>query len=175
MNKCISIICLLASFFFPYVVQAQSNTDSIQSVFEEVEVFSIEVLEVGGISDEESQRNDIFTDPRKISILDGRVVVTMERPIGDFICISVNISGNNTCLEIKQRGKYYISSSYSKRYRTIDKCIEDYMKECFVNRYDDKKIWKAFVEEGGLKKFIEIAKEFIDEEFLNSPFNEIYG
>ena len=174
MNKYIPVICMLASLFFPCVVQAQSNTDSVSVPEDIFEVISIEVPEVYGTSDEESQRNDRFTDPRQIFILNGEVVVTMEKPIGDFICISVNISGNNTCMEIKQRGKYYISSSYSKRYRTIDECIEDYMKDRFTSRYD-KKVWEAFVEEGGLQRFIEIAKEFIDEEFLTSPFNEIYG
>ncbi|MDH6354209.1 hypothetical protein M2132_000536 [Dysgonomonas sp. PH5-45] len=126
---------------------------------------------------------------KKISILNGSAVLEMEKSVDEFPCIVLRLADKNikmstgTYLEIKrQDGFYLIKVKYDpKRYRTIDKGIEDYLKELFARFYEDKdkkygkKVWAAFVKEGGLQLFIETAKEYIDDEFLDSPFNEIYG
>lgn len=66
-----------------------------------------------------------------------------------------------------------------EKYSTLNKAVEAYLKKSFDDFYDDKtyrqKVWEAFVNEGGLQKFIDFVNEFVDDDFLSAPFNEIYG
>ncbi len=129
-------------------------------------------------------KNNKPLSPREITILDGTVVLEMSKG-EDFPCIGLRLSdksknsGLGTYLEIKKRGEFYLVESENKKYRNLDQGIEDYLKNLFDgfydNKKDSKKVWSAFVKEGGLQLFIDITKKFIDDEFLNSPFNETYG
>ncbi len=121
-------------------------------------------------------------EPREIAILNGAVVLEMTEG-DDFPCIGIRLSdskinmGLGTYLEIKQRGDAYLIEG--RKYATINAGIEAYLKDLFYRFYDNKKygrtVWSAFVKEGGLRSFMRIADEFIDDEFLHSPLNEIYG
>ena len=132
-----------------------------------------------------SQTNNT-PNPREISILDGATVIEVRKSESDFLCIVIRVSDKNVkkssggCLEVKKRGEYYMTMADGKRYRSFDKMMSDYWKDDFKRFYRDdkkygKKVWSAFVKEGGLQLFIDITKEFCDDEFLNSPFDEIYG
>jgi hypothetical protein len=69
----------------------------------------------------------------------------------------------------------------------MDDGIMDYMKILFEHafslwyRTDRKKLlykdiyWPAFVDEGCLKIFMDLMHDFIDDEFLNAPFNHTAG
>lgn len=130
----------------------------------------------------------VKADSKEITVLDGSVVMEMNIG-GDFPCIGIHFSDHNincgrgTYLEIKRDGDFYlIKVKYDpEKFRTIDKGIEVYLKDLFKRFYADKnrkhgkKVWSAFVKEGGLQLFIDTAKEWIDDEFLDTPFNEIYG
>lgn len=126
--------------------------------------------------------------PVEITILGGDATLEMSGGI-EFPCIGIRFSdkqvnaGMGTYLEVKRQGNsYLVKVKYDpKKFSTIDKGIEAYLKELFARFYEEKdkrygkQVWKAFVKEGGLQKFIEVAKENIDDDFLDSPFNEIYG
>lgn len=102
----------------------------------------------------------------------------------EFPCIGIRFSyegyGFATYIEIKRKSGKYVSN-YGKVYDTLDKVLEESLKEEIFtslknNGKDAEKLWNDFVKEGGLKEFIEISKkEIIDEEFLLSPFNDIFG
>lgn len=129
-----------------------------------------------------------LSQDKEISILDGMVILEMNMG-GDFPCIGIHLSDKNinmgmgTYLEIKRQEDFFlVKVKYEpERYSTIDGAIEEYLKELFLSFYEErdneygKKVWAAFVTEGGLQLFIDTAKDYIDEEFLDSPFNEIYG
>lgn len=126
--------------------------------------------------------------PVEITLLDGDVTLEMSGGV-EFPCIGIQLSDKNvragmgTCLEVKRDGNsYLVKVKYDPRkFSTIDKGIEAYLKELFARFYEEKdkgygkRVWKAFVKEGGLQTFIDVAKEYIDDDFLDSPFNEIYG
>ncbi len=128
------------------------------------------------------QTNKVSPELREIAILDGTVVLEVSKGV-EFPCIGLRLYDNNinrqlgTYLEIKKRGKYYLIEN--KKYINMNDGIEIYLKDLFEGFYDDKKygrkVWSAFVEEGGLQLFIEIANDIIDDEFLNSPLNDTYG
>ncbi|MDH6355530.1 hypothetical protein M2132_001875 [Dysgonomonas sp. PH5-45] len=138
--------------------------------------------------EEKDAKNNTSFSPRKISILNGTVNLEVRKGV-DFPCIGLQLSDRKTnmalgtYLEIKKRGDFYlIKVKYDpEQYLTIDKGVEDYLKELFNGFYEDEeysqKVWLVFVEEGGLQLFIDTVKEFTDgdDEFFNSPFNEIYG
>ncbi len=121
----------------------------------------------------------------KITVLDGTVTMELAAGGDDFYCIGIQFSdktanqGCGTYIEIKRRDGSYILRNGGKRYATADAAIEADLKELVLRFYDKKKrgkqVWSAFVKEGGLRQFIDFANEVIDEEFLSSPFNEIYG
>jgi hypothetical protein len=96
----------------------------------------------------------------------------------EFPCIVHTLWGNSSYFEIKRRdGKYVI---WDRKYRTINEGIEDYLQNDFFRRfYTDneqwKKVWEMFVKDGSLQKVIDFINEIIDDEFLNSPYNETYG
>ena len=125
--------------------------------------------------------NNVSSNPREITILNGAVVFKIHEPSDDFLCIGIEDMkrGNRTCVEIKKRGNFYLTQVDGKQYRSLDEAINDYWKGYFKRHYQDKKygkkVWSAFIKEGGLQLFIDIAKEICNDEFLNSPFNEIYG
>ena len=122
-------------------------------------------------------------------MLDGTVTFELSESRGDFQCIGMHFSdrelnmGFGTYMEIKKRGEFYLMYQWKgKKYTNMNDGIEDVLKEHFADFYDrheqkerGKKAWAAFVEEGGLQLFIDFVNEIIDDEFLNSPFNEIYG
>lgn len=97
---------------------------------------------------------------------------------GEFPCIVHVLRGSSSYFEIKrEKNKYVI---WGKKYGSIDKGVEDYLKNDFFKySYADKKrrkqAWKSFVRDGGLQKTIDFINEIIDDEFLDSPLNEIYG
>jgi hypothetical protein len=125
---------------------------------------------------------------KKFSVLDGTVTFELSESRGDFHCIGMRFSddelnmGYGTYMEIKKRREYYLMHQWKgKKYTNMNDGIEDVLKEHFTDFYKGelqdrgKKAWAAFVEEGGLQLFIDFVNEMIDDEFLNSPFNEIYG
>lgn len=123
---------------------------------------------------------------KEISVLDGTITLEMSESRGDFQCIGIQFSDKNinsgvgTYIEIKKRNGDYLI--WGEKDSNMNKVIEKYLKndlfKSFYNKKDKKrgkKVWIAFVKEGGLQSFIDFASEIADEEFLNSPFNEIYG
>ncbi|MCD8030101.1 MAG: hypothetical protein LUF85_04535 [Bacteroides sp.] len=126
--------------------------------------------------------------PVEITALDGTFVLQM-RYRKDFPWIGIQFHdkhvgmGVGTALEIKRQENFYvvIVKYDPEPFCTIDEGIEAYLKELFRHSYEDEdeehgeKVWRAFVEEGGLQRFIDTAREWIDDEFLDSPFDEIYG
>ncbi|MDR2510955.1 MAG: hypothetical protein LBC89_00500, partial [Bacteroidales bacterium] len=124
-----------------------------------------------------------------ITVLDGTFRLELSDKKTDFRCIKMDFVdrelniGMGSCLEIKKRDGFYITNAWKgKKYTTIDALIKDELKESFKDFYDKKQhkkrgkeAWAAFVSEGGLQLFLDFANEIIDDEFLNSPFNEIYG
>ena len=119
---------------------------------------------------DETERKKII-----ISILDDKLEI---REGGEFPCIVHELGGSSSYFEIKRRDGHYLI--WYKKYKTINKGVEDYLKNDFFKRfYEDKKqwkrVWEAFVKEGGLQKVIDFVNEIIDDEFLDSPFNETYG
>lgn len=136
--------------------------------------------------EEKGFKNKISSDPKRITILDG--TVSLELTGGaNFPCIGLQLADRNigkalgTYLEIKKGEEFYLMKyKYEiKQYNTINKAVEGYLEDLFKRFCEDKqygdKVWKAFVQEGGLQLFLQMAEEFMDEEFLTSPFNEIYG
>lgn len=115
--------------------------------------------------------------------------MTLRRTDSDFKCIGIQYSDKylnmvvGTCLELKREGKYYVVEiQYEKqRFKRIDKAIEAYLKDLLTRNYErenitgGEKIWKRFVKDGGVRKFIEIAKPWMDHEYLDSPWNTTYG
>ncbi len=120
-----------------------------------------------------------------ISVLDGRVTLELAAGGDDFYCIGIRFSDNSlnrgcgTYIEIKQRDGSFLLYPEGKRYATIDDAIKDFLEDLVRRHYDNKKqgkkVWAAFVKEGGLQQFIDFAGKVIDDEFLNTPFNDIYG
>ncbi len=124
----------------------------------------------------------------EIVVCDGTVVLKMRQGV-DFPCIGIQFSDRKfnttlgTYLEVKRQGDLYVVKvNYDMEFcSTMDQAIETYLKELFRHFYENKdpeygkKVWKAFVEEGGLLQFIDTAKDWIDDGFLDSPFNERYG
>ncbi len=132
-----------------------------------------------------AQAADDALEPVKITILDGTVTLEMDKCI-EFDCIGIQFGdktlnwGTGTYLEIKKMGEYYVIEG--KKYVTINEAIKAYLKELILDFYDrntsdrlGKDVWAAFVEEGGLQLFLDTAAEYIDDEFLTSPLNTIYG
>jgi hypothetical protein len=125
---------------------------------------------------------------KEISVFGGTVILRISEGV-QFPCIGINLGDNNlnmgcgTYMEIKKRGEFYFMDYWiGKKYTDINDGIEDFLKDFFISFYDDqkqkkrgKKIWSAFLKEDGLQLFIDFVNEIIDDEFLNSPFNETYG
>ncbi|MCC8187666.1 MAG: hypothetical protein LIP08_09220 [Bacteroides sp.] len=126
--------------------------------------------------------------PVEITALDDTFVLQM-RYSRDYPWIGIQFydkhfgMGVGTALEIKRQEDFYvvIVKYDPEPFCTIDEGIEAYLKELFRHSYEEEdkehgeKVWRAFVEEGGLQIFIDTAKDWIDDEFLDSPFDEIYG
>ncbi len=120
-----------------------------------------------------------------IRVLDGRITMELAAGGDDFYCIGIQFSdgslnwGCGTYIEIKEREGFFYLYPEGKRYATAAAAIENFLEDLVKRHYDKKKegkkVWAAFVKEGGLRQFIDFANEIIDEEFLNSPFNDIYG
>lgn len=97
---------------------------------------------------------------------------------GEFPCIVHELRGNSSYFEIKRRdGKYLI---WGEEYNTINQGIEDYLKNdllkgFYTNKEQREQVWESFVRDGSLQKAIDFINEIIDDEFLDSPLNEIYG
>ncbi|MCD7962117.1 MAG: hypothetical protein LUF90_00880 [Rikenellaceae bacterium] len=132
---------------------------------------------------------ETFAEEVQFSVLDGDIKMTLRRTYSDFQCIGFQYSDKYlnmvtaTCLELKREGKkYVVEINYEKeRFKKIDKAIEAYLKDLLTRNYerenvpDGNKIWKRFVKDGGVRKFIEIVKPWMDDEYLDSPWNTIYG
>lgn len=153
-----------------------NRTDS-----DECEVISIEVKEVNVIKERRKHwKTGEFLDEieRKkviIPLLDGKLEV---REGGEFPCIVHELRGRSSYFEIKRRDEKYVI--WGEKYDTIDEGIEDYFKnDFFKGFYKDeercRQVWDSFVKDGGLQKVIDFIHEIIDDEFLDSPFNETYG
>jgi hypothetical protein len=134
--------------------------------------------------------SDQITEKKLIQIfvLDGTVILEISE--GDeFPCIGIHLTDINlnkqtgTYIEIKRRGEFYLmDESCEKMYTNINDGIEDVLNEIFIEFYEWQKqrergeiVWSAFVKENGLQLFIDFVNEIINDEFLNSPFNEFYG
>ncbi|MDR2835925.1 MAG: hypothetical protein LBV69_07015 [Bacteroidales bacterium] len=125
---------------------------------------------------------------KEISVLNGTVILEISEGV-EFHCIGIRLNDKNlnmglgTCIEIKKRGEFYFTDEWSgKKHTNINDAIEGTLKEIFIRFYKGekqkkrgKKVWSAFVKEDGLQLFIDFVNEIIDDEFLNSPFNETYG
>jgi|GEM_PF-5272662 len=125
---------------------------------------------------------------KEIFILDGTVVMEISEGF-DFPCIGIRLSdktlnwGLGTYIEIKKRGDIYLMRQWDgKEYTTMQDGIEDELKDIILGFYEDKdqeerglEVWKDFVYEGGLQSFMDFVNEVVDDEFLNSSFNETYG
>lgn len=141
----------------------------------------------------QAQASDIegrITSPgqdSEISILDGTVILEVSGG-AEFPCIGLRLRDGNlnmqvgTYMEVKRRDGFYIAEiNYKhKRYRDLDNALTNGLKDILLRTYKDdkkygRKVWKAFVAEGGLQQFLDFSKGIIDDEFLDSPFNEIYG
>ena len=132
--------------------------------------------------------NKITEKTKQISILDGTVLLVISEGV-TFPCIGIRLTdkslnmGLGTYMEIKKRGEFYLMEDwYEQKYSNINDGIEEYLNEIFIDFYNGLRqeergeiVWSAFVQENGLQLFIDFANEIIDDEFLNSPFNEIYG
>jgi len=108
------------------------------------------------------------SDGENLKVLEGR----------EFPCIVVQFRGSSTYFEIKRREGHYII--WGKKYKTINDGVADYLKnDFFKGFFNDKKqlekVWKTFVKNGGLQQVIDFVNEIIDDEFLDSPFNDTYG
>jgi hypothetical protein len=131
-----------------------------------------------------------FTETRQIEItvLDGTVI--LEASEGDeFPCIGIRLTDMKlnrqlgTYMEIKKRGEFYLMEEwFGIKYSNINDGIEDFLNDIFMEFYEwhgqeerGEIVWSAFVQEDGLQLFINFVNEVIDDEFLNSPFNEMYG
>jgi hypothetical protein len=124
---------------------------------------------------------------KEISMLDGTVTLEVRKGV-DFPCIGISLNdktlntGMGTYIEIKKRGEFYLIEEWKgKKYTNMNDGLTDALKDIFNRFYDGKgqkkrgkKVWSAFVKEGGLQSFIDFANETIDDEFLSSPFNEEY-
>lgn len=169
---------------------------SVYNTIEEAEAAMAAMLAGIEISEEEElpEQEEVIEveeplDIRQITFFDETVAFEIHKSMLDFPCIVIRLSDKNanqslgTCLEIKKQDEFYLLKvKYDpKKYRTLDKGVEEYLKELFKRFYEDKKytqkVWSAFVKEGALQLFIDTTHEFIDgdEEFLALPFDEIYG
>jgi hypothetical protein len=124
----------------------------------------------------------------QIFVLDGTVILEVSEGV-NFPCIGIRLTDRSlnmqlgTYMEIKKRGEFYLMEDwYGKKYSNINDGIEDVLNEIFMEFYDEMRqeeigeiVWSAFIREDGLQLFIDFANEIIDDEFLNSPFNETYG
>lgn len=125
---------------------------------------------------------------RKIFILDGTVILEISEGV-NFSCIGIRLTDKKlnwqtgTYMEIKKWGKFYLTEEWNgKKYANINAGLEDYLKNIFIDFYNGmgkkgsgRKVWLEFVKDGGLQIFIDFSNKIIDDEFLNSPFNDIYG
>lgn len=138
------------------------------------ENLSIEVAEVDEYWETE-ETEEIERNMIAVPVFNGEKLKVSEG--WDFPCVVVEFMGNSTYFEIKRRdGQYMI---WEKKYKTINDGVEDYLKDNFKRFYKDKKqwnkVWEEFVKNGGLQQVIEFVNKIIDDEFLDSPVNEIYG
>lgn len=149
--------------------------------WDEIEVVSITVK--GGDEVQERRKHwktGEFLDKiesRKITIplLDEQLEI---REGGEFPCIVHQLRGRSSYFEIKrQEGKYVI---WDVKYDSINEGVEcylknDFFKDFYKNDEQREQVWESFVRDGGLQKVLDFVNEIVDDEFLDSPLNEIYG
>ncbi|SHG26207.1 hypothetical protein [Dysgonomonas macrotermitis] len=148
---------------------------------DESEVIAIEVVEVNIIEERRKHwKTGEFLDEMErkkiiIPLLNDHLEI---KEGGEFPCIVHVLRGSSSYFEIKRRdGKYVIEN---KKYDTIGEGIEDYFKNDYFkhfykNEEQREQIWESFVRDGSLQRAIDFINEIIDDEFLDSPLNEIYG
>ncbi|MDL2243811.1 WG repeat-containing protein, partial [Bacteroidales bacterium OttesenSCG-928-J19] len=134
-----------------------------------------------GVSEEPvRQREEPVFEGNEIVIPGTRHILIVTGPSEpDFLCIGVGFhhpfgGGSNTYIEVKRRGGQYLHREGGTRFQTLEQALEDGLKDLFLH-FHNEEIWERFVEYGGLKIFIEQAKKYIDDNFLDSGWNEIYG
>lgn len=105
---------------------------------------------------------------------------------GNYPCIGIRITrtrnkgGLATYIEIKKQGKNFIDV-YENQYKSVEEALEKTLKGIVWDYYHSHQenadeIWNNFIKDGNLKKFIDTCKkEIIDRDFLESPFNDLYG
>ena len=119
---------------------------------------------------DEAERKSII-----ISLIDDKLEIAEG---WDFPCIAHKLRGSSSYFEIKRReGKYVI---WDRKYSTINEGIKDYLQnDLFREFYKDNEqwemVWEMFVKDGSLQKVIDFINEIIDDDFLDSPYNETYG
>ena len=157
---------------------AAENTSWVEG---EVEVVSITVKGMDEIQERRKHwktgefLDEIETRRITIPLLDDQLEI---REGGEFPCIVHQLRGSSSYFEIKrQEGKYII---WDIKYDSINEGVESYLKnDFFKGSYKDDEqriqVWESFVRDGGLQKVLDFVNEIIDDEFLESPLNEIYG
>ena len=172
MKRVIIILCAVVLYG---AMQAKDNEDLRLTVY---------IEEGEGESVAEDDKVAVSEKPHKIIFFDGTIVLEMSRGV-DFACIGLHLldentnSGFGTYMELKRRDDFFLLEAGGKQYFTIEEAIEDYLRDLLYSTFEDEeyreRVWSSFVNDGGLEIFIDTARGFIDDEFLDSPFNEIYG
>jgi len=139
-----------------------------------------------------NRKSDLFSvrcvqdNVKKIAIYNGRVYLEMEKFTTPFYGISMRFTdknlnlGSGGYLEVRKVKNGYAIDREDNVYSTLDGGLESYLKDYlermsedfYRNNFHKDAYWPIFVEEGKVKLFIDIIKSFIDDEFLNAPFNE---
>lgn len=165
-----------------YVMSASSYSPIEESVdFVEEAVAYMPEGSVAMVSDEEYKVDKDVFKGNEIIIPGTKYILIVSGPSEpDFPCIGVGFyypfsGGSNTYIEVKRREGYFKHREEGAMFNSAEKALEDGLKELFLHRFGDEEIWNRFVEYGGLKIFVEQAMKYIDDEFLDSGWNDIYG
>lgn len=125
----------------------------------------------------------------QITFLGGDAVLEISEG-NDFPCIGIRFSdktinmGMGTYIEIKKQDGFYVAKvPYElEKFETLEQGLKVCIKDIFIRFYERNKdlesgeeVWSEFVESGGLQLFLDQSIIWIDDEFLLTPFNEIYG
>lgn len=132
-----------------------------------------------------ARKNDESKQQKKLIFRTGNVEIEISKG-KEFPCVGLRITdydrnwGCGTYMELKRREVLYLlSEDDEEMFGSIESAVESYIKheiiEFYPSKEDGHKIWKTFVRDGGLRWFIKETKKMIDEEFLSSPFNTMYG
>ena len=178
---CMSIPLLSSISKTERPVQAAEDPAASKEIADEEEI----------VKSEEPAEPEALSDSgvKKITVLNGTVILEMEKFTTPFYGISMRFTdkrinmGSGGYVEIRKVENGYAIDG--KVYSAIEEGLKDYLKDYLERRFKnfedrlgpDRKgtYWRAFVDEGKVRLFIDIINGFIDDEFLNAPFNEEWG